>query len=46
MIVEQKEIKKLCKGRSEDQQQIIHYFCDESGCFGGEYLTVILILIR
>ena len=33
--MEQKEIKKLCKGRSEDQQQIIHYFCDESGCFGG-----------
>ena len=27
-----KEIKKLCKGRSEDQQQIIHYFCDERGC--------------
>ena len=26
-------VKKLCKGRTEDQQQIIHYFCDEGGCF-------------
>lgn len=25
-------VKKLCKGRSADQQQIIHYFCDERGC--------------
>lgn len=30
--MDSKEIKKLCKGRSEDQQQIIHYFCDERGC--------------
>lgn len=27
-----KEIKKLCKGRNVDQQQIIHYFLDERGC--------------
>ena len=27
-----KEIKKRCKGRNEDQQQVIHYFCDERGC--------------
>lgn len=27
-----REIKKLCKGRSADQQQIIHYFHDERGC--------------
>lgn len=27
-----KEIKKLCKGRSADQQEIIHYFYDERGC--------------
>lgn len=25
-------VKKLCKGRSADQQEIIHYFCDERGC--------------
>lgn len=30
--MDSKEVKKLCKGRSEDQQQIIHYFCDERGC--------------
>lgn len=30
--MEAREIKKLCKGRSSDQQQIIHYFCDERGC--------------
>ncbi len=30
--MEAKEVKRLCKGRSEDQQQIIHYFCDERGC--------------
>lgn len=27
-----KEIKRLCKGRKNEQQQIIHYFCDERGC--------------
>lgn len=26
------EIKKLCKGRNADQQEVIHYFCDERGC--------------
>lgn len=26
------EAKRLCKGRSADQQQIIHYFLDERGC--------------
>lgn len=25
-------VKKLCKGRSADQQEIIHYFYDERGC--------------
>lgn len=25
-------VKKLCKGRSADQQEIIHYFHDERGC--------------
>ena len=30
--MDSKEIKKLCKGRTEEQQQIIHYFCDERGC--------------
>lgn len=25
-------VKKLCKGRSADQQQVIHYFCDKRGC--------------
>lgn len=30
--MEKKEIKKLCKGRSADQQQAIHYFHDERGC--------------
>ena len=27
-----REIKKLCKGRNGDQQQIIHYFLDDRGC--------------
>ena len=27
------EVKKMCKGRSNDQQQVIHYFLDERGCF-------------
>lgn len=27
-----REIKKLCKGRNNDQQQVIHYFHDERGC--------------
>lgn len=31
-LAEKLEIKKLCKGRTEDQQQIIHYFRDERGC--------------
>lgn len=26
------EIKKRCKGRNADQQQIIHYFLDDRGC--------------
>ena len=30
--MDSKEIKKRCKGRTEDQQQVIHYFCDERGC--------------
>lgn len=25
-------VKRLCKGRSSEQQQIIHYFCDDRGC--------------
>ena len=31
-LSEMLEIKKLCKGRTDDQQQIIHYFLDERGC--------------
>lgn len=27
-----KQAKKECKGRSNDQQQVIHYFLDERGC--------------
>lgn len=30
--MDSKVIKKRCKGRNEDQQQVIHYFCDERGC--------------
>ncbi|MBO4639063.1 MAG: hypothetical protein J5710_04840 [Treponema sp.] len=25
-------ITKLCKGRTKDQQEVIHYFCEERGC--------------
>ena len=30
--MDKREVKKLCKGRSADQQEIIHYFYDERGC--------------
>ncbi len=37
-MMDKKEVKKLCKGRSADQQEIIHYFYDERGCMNKEVL--------